>query len=223
MKREIEEYPLSPPLSMQAVELLTHLCFRKDDVDIPLVACIFIFGSTISLDGLVNKICDLINKRISRKIVITGGNVVYHGSKQYEISQAKMIYQKIQSFLPNDIDVILEEGSQNTLENVHLGLSLLTTSVSSLCFITKNFHSGRSYLTLRRYLTTASIFQCSYDVFYPDINLKIQANDWYQHPQGRARIWGEFLRIKEYGKRKDISIKECKEIISKIDEIVPIL
>ena len=217
MRREIEEYPPPPSFLPQTIDLLTQVCFRKDDLNIPEVDCIFVFGSTISLNFLSDKISFLIQKKVSQKILIAGGNVTYQGSKPYGMPQSKMIYQQIRSFLPSDTEVMLEEVSQNTLENVCFGLTLLPFPVSSICFVTKNFHCGRSYLTLRRYLTKATLFQCSYEPFYSDINLKIQAENWHQHPLGRARVWGEFLRIKEYGKRKDVSVDESKEFIERIE------
>jgi len=220
MKREIEEYPPPPILSAQAIELLTHLCFRKDDQEIPSVDCIFVFGSTISLDTLADKLNHLMQRKISKKIILTGGHVSYQGSKDYNISQTKMIYQRIQSFLSLDLEVLLEENSQNTLENVDFGLKLLPSPISSLCFITKNFHAARSYLSLRRYLKNISLFQSTYPPVYSDIDLKIQPQNWHQHPLGRARIWGEFLRIKKYGERNDISLAEVKELILQIDQMV---
>jgi len=217
MKREIEEYPPAPVLSLQTIELLTRLCFRKDDLDIPAVDCIFVFGSTHSLDLLAKQVYLLIQKKVSKTIILSGGYITYQGSQSYEMSQAKMIYQQISSFLPTDVEVLLEDTSQNTLENVYLGLQLLPFPISSLCFVTKNFHCGRSYFTLRRHLEQATLFQRSYEPFCSDIDLTIRAETWHRHPLGRARIWGEFLRIKEYGKRKDISTEECEQLIASIN------
>lgn len=218
-KREIDEYPPSPPLSKEAIKLLSLLCFRQDDLEIPLVDCIFVFGSSFSLDTLASKIGILLKKGVSQTLILTGGNVEYEGSKSYESSEAKMIYEKIQPLLSPNVKVLLEERSQNTLENVKFGLNLLDRPVSSLCFLTKNFHCGRSYFTLRHELKTSPIFQTSFEPYYPEINLQIKEESWFEHPLGRARIWGEFLRIKNYGKRDDISVPDSENLISQIEKI----
>src|SRR5689334_7757483 len=101
MKREIEEYPSAPFLSSQTIDLLTQLCFRKDDLEIPVVDCIFVFGSTVSLDLLAEKIRLLLQKRVSQKILLTGGNVTYEGAIAYALPQSQMLYERIQPFLPS--------------------------------------------------------------------------------------------------------------------------
>lgn len=220
MKREIEEYPYVPLLSPQAIELLTHLCFRKDDREVPAVDCIFVLGSTHSLELIAKEVSSLLQKEVSKKVILTGGHVTYDGSNIYDLSQSKMLQHYMRPFLQADIEVILEEASQNTLENVYLGLRLCTFPLHSLCFITKNFHCGRSYFTLRRHLTQPHLFQRSYEPFYSDLSLTLQRANWHQHPLARARVWGEFLRIREYGKRNDICIEECEHLIASIEESI---
>jgi hypothetical protein len=220
MDREIKELPSPPPLSRRAIKGLTKLCFRQDSNPLPPTEGIFIFGSTISLDELSKKIHELIEKKVATRLIITGGIVTYCGCTASSIPQSKMIYQMLQKFSHSDVEILLEEKSQNTFDNVQFGLSLIKTTIHSLCFITKSFHCGRSYLTLRKVLPKTALFQYSYDPIYPREHQKINAENWSSFHEGRARVWGEFLRIRKYGQRGDISIAEVEELISEIEESV---
>lgn len=220
MDREIKELPFSPILSSRSIQGLTKLCFRQDDSPIPSTDGIFIFGSTISLDELSKKVHELIEKKVASRLILTGGIVAYHGCDTHSIPQSKMIHQMLQKFAPLEIEFLSEETSQNTFENIRFGLSKIKTEIHSLCFITKSFHCGRSYLTLRKFLPQVVLFQSSYACLYPGEHQQITAKNWFRFQNGKARVWGEFLRIRKYGQRGDISTAEVSGLISEIEESV---
>lgn len=218
MDREIAELPIPPDLTKPLIQSLTQLCFRKDDHSIPSTEGIFVFGSTISLDVLAKKIEQAIEKKVANRLILTGGIVTYSGSPIYTLTQSKMIYQKLQKNLPPEIEVLFEESSQNTLDNVRLGLATIKSTPHSICFISKSFHCGRCYLTLRKFLPKATIYQISYEPHYVSEPQKISRENWHLFPQGRARVWGEFLRIQRYGLRGDIADREIANLITKIEK-----
>jgi hypothetical protein len=45
----------------------------------------------------------------------------------------------------------------------------------------------------------------------------LRKSDWWKHSQGRAMVWGEFLRFLKYGERGDILVDE--EAKEKIEEV----
>ena len=217
-KREIAKTPEMPFLNPQIIEMLTQLCFRADDHTIPPVDCIFVFGTAISFKELALSLKQLIEKNVNSTILITGGIEAYEDSMPAVRSEAERIFEEIKAFVPKTTQVILEKKSQNTLENVVFGLELLPKMPSSLCFIGKSFHMGRAYLTLRKYLPNAKLYQHGYNTVYPGITSPISRDNWFLFPEFSARVWGEFIRINTYGKRGDIHFDEVKELVEEFNQ-----
>ncbi len=47
---------------------------------------------------------------------------------------------------------------------------------------------------------------------------EITRYDWHTFDFGRRRLWGEYLRIKEYGNREDIEYEEVKDLVEEIEK-----
>ena len=124
-------------------------------------------------------------------------------------------YIKSQDF--SNIEFILEKSSNSVIENVINGLKLYEKSINSLVFVNRSQGAGRCYLTLRKYLPHAKIFQQVFESDYDGI--KIGRNNWFITEFGRGRVWGEFLRIKKYGQEGKIEFKEVADLVKKIEEI----
>lgn len=219
--REVARTPEAPPMSSESISLLNTLCFRKDDEHLPEVDCIFIFGSAISYKEIGETLNSLLEKNISKKIIITGGIVNYQDADSSSLSEAEMIYDAIKHYIPNSTNVILEKKSKHTLENVVFGLDMLEKKPKSLCFIGKSFHAGRAYLTFRKYIPQAMLYQCSVNPLFPTALEHLHVNNWHLNPEFSGRVWGEFLRIKKYGERGDIDYNDVtKSLINQIDKSI---
>ena len=91
------------------------------------------------------------------------------------------------------------------------------TGENKIGFIFPSYASQRGYLTLRRFLPRAQIIQFSYDAVYPESGRPISPEKWHTFDFGRRRVWGEFLRIRQYGQRGDIAYGEVKDLVEKIE------
>ncbi len=216
--REIAKIPKVPPLTTKAVKLLGSLCFRKNSIKIPSVDCLLIFGTAVSFKELAFSFEVLMKNTSAKKILVTGGKEEYPDARKHDLPESEMIFAEIKDFIPKKTDVILEKKSQNTYENLLFGLEMLERPIPSVCFVTKSFHSQRAYLTLKKFLGESKIFQSTYDPIYPSVGKKFCEQDWFEHPEYLSRVWGEFLRIRQYGTRGDLPLDEVKETIHEIEK-----
>lgn len=132
------------------------------------------------------------------------------------MSEAALVSQQI-AHLNDSADIYAEETSKNTLANVTEGLKVFDFSyASSLAFIFPSHGARRGYLNLRKYCPHTDIYQCPYDAHYPNEIEPISRKNWYYTEHGQRRVWGEYLRIKEYGLRGDIAFDEVADMIAEI-------
>lgn len=207
--------PEPPELSKNKVELLTELCFRKNSEKFPKVDLIFVFGTAVCFKELGEALKKVLH--CSNEILFTGGIEKYVDSIVHERPESEMLYEEVKSYIPKQTKVLIETKSRNTFENLEFGLKMLDKMPQSVCFIVKSFHSGRAYMTLKKFLPKASIYQDSFDPIYPNCKGHMTPKSWHLDKEYRARVWGEFLRIKKYGKRKDLDFSEVQDLLNTID------
>lgn len=101
--------------------------------------------------------------------------------------------------------IVFEDRSTNTLENVKFGKEALDArgiSPKSILFFSKAHHSGRCMRTLRKYFPNAELSCFQFNPVYDEI--VIARETWRDHRESRERVYGEYLRIREYSARGDI-------------------
>lgn len=203
-------------LSKRAVRLLGDLCFRKNDSAIPPLDCLLIFGSDTSAE-----LCDTVEtlfKQSKPKCIM----IIGESPDDLEASSlkdgAENIYQSIKRLHPEQNELYLEAKSENLYENIHSGLKKLSESVYSLCYITKNFHAGRTHLILRHLLSGTKLFQRTYDPFYEKAKAALRLKDWYRHELFIPLIWTEFQKIKASLESKGfVPSRELMPLLNEID------
>lgn len=216
--REIPRFPEVPShFSDKLVDLLSRLCFHKIDQDIPKVDLLFIFGTDISPIEMLDTIKPLLH--VSQKVVFTGGFVDYDDSIVEPESVAGRMYKPIAHVFPKTMQVFMQERSKNTLEDVTFTLEMLDASPKTLCYTSRNFHSGRCYLTLKKYLPNCQFYHRSIAEIFPNPETMITRKHWMDYPSQRSLVWGEYLRIKKYGERGDIALDEVKDLITEIGKV----
>ena len=163
----------------------------------------------------------LIQQQISNQVLITGGIVPHGLPQQLQKSEARLIYEKISNQDHWETKFLLEEKSLNTLENVTEGLRTLDFSnYKKICFIFPAHGITRAYLTLRKFLPYTQLLPCPYNAWYPEEKAPVTADNWHKTHPGTQRIWGEYLRIKQYGERGDIAYDEVSSLIQEIDMLI---
>ncbi len=216
-QREIEKEPDVPYISAKARMLLSDLCFRNDSRDLSRVTDFLVMGTPFSHDELKQSMKSLLQKATSiKKMVISGGVNLYEDSQDVKESEAKEIYNKIKVYLPSEVDLYLEEEATNTLENVEKSLRYFLDTSDSLCFISQNFHAGRCFLALQKYYPQHTLYQWTFEPLLPQVPVRMKKSNWFEYPYFKARVWGEYLRIRKYGERGDFPIESISSVISQI-------
>jgi uncharacterized SAM-binding protein YcdF (DUF218 family) len=100
----------------------------------------------------------------------------------------------------------MQDRSHNTLEDVAFSLDLLAGGAREprrIAFASKAPHSGRCWLTLRRFFPRVEL--CAHHL-PPTVGAPpLDAVTWWDDADGRASVYAEFLRIVEYSARGDIA------------------
>jgi len=207
-KREIEKEPEVPELSTSDIDNITKICFRNDDILEP-ADLIFVFGSSHHTKELADIISNLLSKKLSNKVFITGGRPDYIDSRKIDKSENLLILDHIDRRLFEGVEFYTENKSVHTTGNVTEALKVLDFSkYKKIIFIFKAHASGRGYLTLRKYLPETKLIQLSFNTSYHDDAEIITKENWYKTDFGKKRVYGEYLRIKKYSERGDISKPE---------------
>lgn len=219
MKREVPKIPSAPLLNDKAKNLLTELCFYNHE-PVEKAELIFIYGSPFFIDEIASQAATLLSNSVSDQVLISGGINPYDKTQQQK-SEATLIYEKLLGYnLQGSIHFTLETASRNTLENVENSLSLIDLKqYKNICFIFPSHSAKRGYLTLKKFLPSTKILASPYDVAYPEEGGVLSKESWHTFELGIRRVWGEFLRIKEYGSRGDISYpKYITELVQQIEK-----
>lgn len=216
--KEIPREPLAPKMNDEVIELLTNLCFRKNDV-LPIDSeLLFVFGSISCLASMTCELTEIITNKKIKKLIITGG-INPNSSRKLYRPESDIILEQINHLIDEKIIVITEDSSTNSLENVENTLKLYNFPPnSSLCFVHKYHAAGRGFLTLKKFLPTLEIKQRAFPA------KKCLPETWFENENFKKLVWGEFLRIKTYGERGDIAFSEKEKIVvQKIEEKISTL
>lgn len=214
-KRSIPKLADAPPLTPDLISLLTQLCFipntlEKSDL-------IFVFGVSAGLPDLTAFLKGIIVQEISQKILITGGRPNFIDNPQLPKPEAEIIYDLISSIVPTHMQVVLETKAISTLENVALSKEKFgEMTFNTMTYVGRSLASRRCYLTLSKYFPETKFYSLSYDMEGTIEKKLITKDTWHLFEEGRSRVWGEYLRIKQYGELGDIDYLPVKGLVEEI-------
>ncbi len=143
------------------------------------------------------------------RLVVTGG--IKPGAPRHfawtdgESSEARVIVRELVARGVPLSAIAWEDRSRNSLENVRCALAVFDfAAVRSVMFVGKSLGAGRQLATLRKVLPGNIAFvPFTFDAEVHDT--RISRRDWAATEVGRARVWGEYLRMRIYGARGDIA------------------
>lgn len=220
---EIERNPKTPELSPRAIELLTELCFRKNDKP-EKVDGIFVFSSTINVQEIIEILKNLLNQKVSSRVFLTGGRPPQFNLVGMNGFVVEMILSKLDQSQFPEVSFSTENRSTNTLECV---TETLTNpkfiQCQSILFISNNYSAGRCYLSLRKFFPDVKILQTTfspqhYTLSSSSLSYNIDRDDWFNSETATKRVWEEYLKIKDYGIKGDIEYNEVKDLVTKIEQ-----
>jgi hypothetical protein len=203
MKPIIHKEIEMPALNQKQLDYLTELTFRERDT-VRECDAIFVFSGTHP--GHWEKAIEAYNRNLAPKIIVTGGRSVtgiahpeWEGRKSLNVTEASVIISYLlEAGIPEE-QIIYEDRSTNSLENVLYAKDIIDfTVINSLLVICKSHAAGRQIRTLMKHFPDGmAFFPYSFDTKYHDT--VVSRSCWMNTETGRNRVWAEYLRIIHYG------------------------
>ncbi len=147
----------------------------------------------------IEKVYELYQKKFINRILVSGGINRVTGE-----NEAKIIGKKLISLGVKDKDLILENQSTNSLENVLFSKSIIGEkigfeNIKKIIAVVKNYHSRRALMTLKKHFPeTLELIPVEYDVY------GFTKNNWFKHKKGREKVMSEWDKISKYLAKGDI-------------------
>ena len=157
------------------------------------VDCILVLGSMKAEKYRVPAAANAFFAGRSEKIMLCGGKT--RDFPNGSMTEAESMHEKILEFGVPETSLIIENNSQNTIENILCSLlelqrSMLLNKVKSVLLVTTTYHMCRS-LHLARYLFPShiSVYPCPAD------DTTTKRDNWMNTPKGTERATAEALNI----------------------------
>ena len=217
-KRSIPRLPEPPFLTPELISLLTELCFVPNSSERSEV--LFTFGIGHGFHELFHLLKKVISEDEFSLCIITGGKPNFIDHPAPRDSEAQIIYRGISTFLSSGTSVILEEESTNTRDNVKFAKKKMENiPFTSMRYVCRSFASRRCQLTLSKYFPNVELYLSSYHMMGGIEKIPLRPDNWPTFKEGRGRVWGEYLRIRQYGRQGQIDYLSVKELIDKIESL----
>ena len=176
-----------------SVEIIDRLLFKDLEDAGDSADCIIVLGSAKAAEYRVPVAVDIYRAGRTRKIMLCGGALrVFPVGQCTEAEYMRMVALELGVV---EDDLILENASQNTVENILFALIELQRAfwlnkVRSVLLVTTTFHMRRS-LAIARYLFPKhiNIAPC------PANDHNTRRENWMNTPEGIARAKGEAMNI----------------------------
>jgi uncharacterized SAM-binding protein YcdF (DUF218 family) len=200
---EVPREPADRPLTPIEIAAITSVVFQEDSAtESPIF---FVFGT---IQGDWNRMASLMLAS-NAQVIATGKSALEGGPP---VLSAHIREQLEARHVPSS-SITEVPDSTNTLQDVTFALPSLREIAGDLdqydgriVYVAKAHHSGRCYLTLRRFLPNATLDALVFPAFYD--NRPVTAGDWHDWKIGRARVLGEAMRIARYSSKGDIARPE---------------
>ncbi len=199
----IQENDLTP-------DLIDRLLFRGLEDSGDTADCIIVLGSMKAAQYRVPAAAEAYRAGRAGKILLCGG--VLRDFQGGKCTEAENMRKAALELGVAEEDIILENASQNTIENILfalIGLQRVFTlnAVSKVLLVTTAYHMRRS-LAIARYLFPAhiSVVPC------PANDTHTRRENWMQTPEGIRRAQGEamnIVRCVQNGVIPDFEIEPC--------------
>jgi hypothetical protein len=201
MKPVIPKEPQKvPDFTEKQIEWLTEIIFMKA-TEIEPCEAVFIFGGTHP--GHWEKAIEAYESRLGKTFIVTGGvsptGVKHEKWEDAGKTESVFIREKLLVAGIEEAAIHYETTSRNSAENVIHTLSIVDYSqINSLLVVCKAHGAGRQIRTLQQHLPDRiKMIPYGFPAIYHGVELN--SENWHLSGEGRARIWGEYLRICKYG------------------------
>jgi len=147
----------------------------------------------------VKKVFELYQNGLISKILVSGGT-----NKIANKNEAQQMSVDLIKLGVKKEDILVENKSTNTLENVLLSKNIIENNIGfenikKIIAVVKHYHSRRSLMTLKKHFPkNIKMIPTSYDIY------GFTKNDWFKKEKGKEKVMSEWLKIKKYLEKGDI-------------------
>jgi hypothetical protein len=173
---------------------MTELLYQNIRDDQEKGDLIFVPGSSKAVEYRLPKAIQLYQEGRAKKILFSGG-VKWEGS---HVTEAELLKQKaMEQGIPEE-DILIENLSQHTKENVLASLlvmdrALYLHNIRRVLVVTTLFHMRRFHLTLKTFMP----YWIEYSLCPVNDNTT-RMDNWYHSPMGRKRVQLETSKLIKY-------------------------
>lgn len=176
---------------------MTNLLFSDIEDDNENGDCIFVVGSSKAIQYRLPKAVELYKQGRASKILFSGG-VKWNGS---EFPEAVSLKREAVSLGVPEKDILIEDNSLHTLENVLASLLVLDREfhlyrIKRVLVVTTSYHMKRLHLTLKTYMPDWIKY-----TLCPAEDNNTRKDNWFLSELGRSRVQAESSKLIKYIKQ----------------------
>lgn len=172
-----------------------------------------VFGNSILIKERVDTSVNAYKNGRIKKIIYSGGSNGISNQDNSTIPEAIKMKQLALSLGVKEEDILIDDTSNNTFENIENAMKLLPSDIHHISIITSEFHLKRCYAILKKNYPNISVTMISSrDGFSDRNNWFLSDNSWNS---GRSLATYEAHLLVKYAKEDkiyDLEIRENKKI-----------
>lgn len=162
----------------------------------------FVFGNSMLIKERVNTSIDAYKKGRIKKLIFMGGVNGVSNQDNSTIAEAIKMKELALSLGVNEDDILIDDTSNNTFENIENAMKLLSNDIDHISIITSEFHLKRCYAILKKNYPNISVTMIpSKDGFSDRDNWFLSDNSWNS---GRSLATYEAHLLVKYAKENKI-------------------
>lgn len=174
----------------------------------------FVFGNSMLINERVNTAVTAYKKGRVKKLIFMGGTNGVSNQNNSPIAEAIKMKELALSLGVNEFDILTDDASNNTFENIENAMNLLPEPVDHISIITSEFHLKRCYAILRKNYPNISVTMIhSKDGYSDRDNWFLSDNSWNS---GRSLATYEAHLLIKYAKENKIYDLEINNYNKKI-------
>ncbi|TFB09115.1 YdcF family protein [Candidatus Atribacteria bacterium MT.SAG.1] len=156
-----------------------------------------VFGTRHS--EAINKVYELYQDKFINKILVSGGI-----NKVTKENEAEKMAEELIKLGVKENDIILENKSMNSLENVLFLKKIIDEkigfkNIKKIIIVAKHYHSRRALMTLKKYFPkTVELILITYEIY------GFTKDNWFKNKIGEEKVFNELRKIQKYLKKGDI-------------------
>ncbi len=173
-----------------------------------------VFGNSMLIKQRVNASVEVYKNGRIKKIVYMGGTNGVSNQNNSTIPEAIKMKQLALSLGVKENDILIDDTSNNTFENIENAMKLLPSNINHISIITSEFHLKRCYAILKKNYPNMFVTMIpSKDGFSDQDNWFLSDNSWNS---GRSLATYEAHLLVKYAKENKIYDFQIKEFDKKL-------